>query len=247
MYHIDAQSEVGIYTQRTTHGLCAVFLLLGDIAEEYSTFKAQCFTSSVSPSAKLLQRFRRLKKHGLLEVVPPKQDLELGFGDVQVCGVVPTLAISMAFAFEDDAKKTPRPDYTAELAALGLTTIPRATLQLANAYYYNDRANNIRHESICSGHVQPPYGWRVCTIPGMFSCECNFFYKKKFCIHLLLALESLEKDFAGAPLPPTTFSRNEPQRRTEAAPRFTGPRATAITGDRNVRRGRTVGRPLDMH
>ncbi|RHY22416.1 hypothetical protein DYB32_009513 [Aphanomyces invadans] len=35
----------GIYTQRKTHGLCATFVMLGSIAEDYSNFKDVPFTS----------------------------------------------------------------------------------------------------------------------------------------------------------------------------------------------------------
>ncbi|RHX99618.1 hypothetical protein DYB25_009815 [Aphanomyces astaci] len=94
----------GIYTQRTVHGLCATFQLLGAIAVEYSWFKAQPFALRPLPSKKLQQRFRRLVKNGLLEVVPPHPGIVLRSHEVRIRGVIPELAISMAHAFEDEAE-----------------------------------------------------------------------------------------------------------------------------------------------
>jgi hypothetical protein len=237
---------VGIYTQRSKHGLCASFLLLGSIAEEYSTFKAPTFTMHASPSVKMLQRFRRLKDNALLQVVPSNPDISMGPGYCRVLGIVPRFAISLAFAFEDSTNQN---DHAAELAASGITTMPAEALDLVKAYYYNERTNNIRHESICSGNDQPVYGWGVCTLEGKLACECNIFNKRNFCCHLLFALDVAKKDFKGIPLPPTTFARNKSNyptnQRSDAAARITGRRRVVPAGGRNVRSRRTVGKPLE--
>ncbi|ETV70137.1 hypothetical protein H257_14297 [Aphanomyces astaci] len=139
-----------------------------------------------SPSKKLLQRFRRLVKFALLEVVPPTPTLEFGVAplnsaytsesnDPRIRGIVPHLAISVAIAFEDEAARNA---LWVELQDRGITTVPAQAVALANSYYYNDRANNVRHESMCRGNPQPANGWRVITTPGHLSCECNFFFKK---------------------------------------------------------------------
>jgi hypothetical protein len=200
-----------------------------------------------SPSNKLLQRFRRLVDHKLLQVVPPIPGIQLGPGEIRVQGIVPRIAISLAFAFEDDAVED---EFAEELQAIGLETMPAnvlaKALALANAYYYNERANNIRHESKCYHHDQPWCGWRVCTLTDHLACECNFFNKKKFCCHLLYALQIEKKDYKGVPLPPTTFEPNRTHRRGEAAPRFPGRRRGAQSSGRNVRARRTVGDPLAL-
>ncbi|KAF0708746.1 hypothetical protein AaE_013101 [Aphanomyces astaci] len=240
----------GIYTQRTDHGLCATFQLLGSIAVEYSSFKAQPFALRLLPSKKLQQRFRRLVKNGLLEVVPPHPGIVLRSHEVRIRGVIPELAISMAHAFEDEAEDNA---LFHDLHRRGITTIPRQALALANvyyynnAYYYNERANNVRHESLCGVHMQQWYGWHVSTAPSELSCECNYFYKNKYCCHLLYALQNQNKDVQGMPLPPTTFARNVTHS-SEATSRFTGRRRhQGVRGaGRNVRRRRTVGPPLAM-
>ncbi|RQM30762.1 hypothetical protein B5M09_013583 [Aphanomyces astaci] len=152
--------------------------LLGSIAVEYSSFKAQPFALRLLPSKKLQQRFRRLVKNGLLEVVPPHPGIVLRPHEVRIRGVIPELAISMAHAFEDEAEDNA---LFHGLHRRGITTIPRQALALANAYYYNERANNLRHESLCGVHMQQWYGWHVSTAPSELSCECNYFYKNKYC------------------------------------------------------------------
>ncbi|RLO02007.1 hypothetical protein DYB28_007848 [Aphanomyces astaci] len=151
----------GIYTQRTIHGLCATFVLLGDVAVEYSTSKKLPFELTALPGVKLRRRFSLLMAHDLLQVVPPHEEFQLGPDDLRIVGIVPTLAISMAFAFEDDAGEN---EYIEELATRGITTMPCEMLATANAYYSNNKANNVRHESICSGNPQPSYGWHDSTV-----------------------------------------------------------------------------------
>jgi hypothetical protein len=142
----------------------------------------------------------------------------------------------MAFAFEVRKKKH---EYTAELEARGITSLPAGTLALVNAFYYNESTNNIRHESLCCAEKQPTNGWRVSTVPDMLHCECNVFDKRKFCCHLLYALDVLKKNFKGVPLPPATFARTL-AKKSAAAPRFDD------TGSRNVRQRATVGRALEL-
>ncbi|RHY73390.1 hypothetical protein DYB38_013031 [Aphanomyces astaci] len=145
--------RLGTYTQRSLHGLCATFKLLGSIAEEYSTVKITTFTSEVSPSEKLVRRSRRLITYNLLEVVPPNPDLEHVPGTVRIVGIVPRHAIS--HARESDAVGT-----TVAMEAGRPTETSPEHLEVANAYYYNENTNNIRHESICAGNAQPSYGWQ---------------------------------------------------------------------------------------
>ncbi|KAF0707794.1 hypothetical protein AaE_013467, partial [Aphanomyces astaci] len=232
----------GIYTQRTVHYFDHI--LLGAIAVEYSSFKAQPFALRPLPSKKLQQRFRRLVKNGLLEVVPPHPGIVLRPHEVRIRGVIPELAISMAHAFEDEAEDNA---LFHDLHRRGITSIPRQALALANAYYYNERANNVRHESLCGVHMQQWYGWHVSTAPSELSCECNYFYKNKYCFHLLYALQYQNNDVQGMPLPPTTFARNVTHS-SEATSHFTGRRRRqGVEGAaRNVRRRRTVGPPLAM-
>jgi hypothetical protein len=115
----------------------------------------------------------------------------------------------MAFAFENDTNDT---------GTVVSADVVSDALVLANAHYYNDRSSNIRHESISGGHNQPTNGWHVCTLPGNLACECNFFYKKKFCCHLLFALYLEGKDYLGHPLPPETFA--EPSASKCSSPAF---------------------------
>ncbi|ETV64454.1 hypothetical protein H257_18671 [Aphanomyces astaci] len=187
----------GIYTQRTVHGLCATFLLLGTIAEEISTYRAQPFETSPSTSKKLIRRFRRLVKFALLEVVAPNPAFEsevvppipaIGSEpeNTRIRNIIPHFAISVAIAFEDEATEGA---LWIALQERGITYVPARDLALANAYYHGDRANNIRHESICGGRPQLPNGWLVTTSPGHLSCECNYFFKMKYCCHLLFALQ----------------------------------------------------------
>ncbi len=224
------------------HGLCATFELLGSIAEEISTFKALPFAEHVLPSKILLRRFRRLVDNDLLKTVPSNSEFPEDPGYMQVLGVVPSHAITMALAFEDDADNN---EIVEALAARGVFEMPKTDLAAANAYYCYERVNNVRHESICAGKKQPPYGWRVCTISGVLDCECNYFYKYKFCCHLLYALQKQRKNFTGESLPPETFARNHSQRGV-AAPRFDGVRRRSSATGRNVRSRQVVGRPLDL-
>ncbi|ETV64961.1 hypothetical protein H257_18230 [Aphanomyces astaci] len=145
--------RLGTYTQRSLHGLCATFKLLGSIAEEYSTVKITTFTSEVSPSEKLVRRSRRLITYNLLKVVSPNPDLEHVPGTVRIVGIVPRHALSQAR--ESDAVGT-----TAAMEAGRPTETSPEHLEVANAYYFYENTNNIRHESICAGNAQPSYGWQ---------------------------------------------------------------------------------------
>jgi hypothetical protein len=238
---------------------------LGSIAEDLSTFKAQPFFETATPSKQLLQRFRCLVNNHLLEVVPPNedippnedlppnQDLPLESDRVRIRGVIPQLAISMAHAFEDEEDDNA---LLVELQRQGIVAMPQQALVVANAYYYNELANNVRHESICGVHRQPANGWSVSTTPGGLSCECNYYFKFKFCCHLLYALQVQNKDERGMPQPPANFGTNNTVR-IAAAPRFTGQqrlggagrnvRRRVGGGGRNVRGQRTVGDPLSLH
>ncbi|KAH9162218.1 hypothetical protein LEN26_001036 [Aphanomyces euteiches] len=183
-----------VYTSRNVHGLCATLNIIGEVAEEYSTFKSPPFALQASPSYKLVRRSHRLKAFGLLEEVSTNERFEIPAGEVLVKSIVPTTAITLAYTFEYGFMEASREEAEAAIRAEAIPGSVESAedVEIANAYYYNSTTNNTRHEVVCSGNHQPWYDWRVCTTPGILRCECNYFYKHGHCCHLVFAL-SLKK------------------------------------------------------
>ncbi|KAF0718755.1 Aste57867_1510 [Aphanomyces stellatus] len=233
-----------VYSEKCTHGLCATFVLLGDVVEEYSTFQATEFKDTPAPSLKLLYRTRRLVEYTLLEVVPTELVFDLPFGEIFVRGVVPRHALSLAFAF---ALKLNRATVEDAATAIGDISMDASDYDVAGAYYYNKNTNNVRHESLCATTPQPWHGWRVRVLPGDLHCECNYFFKNSSCCHIIFALQVTNRDAQGHPNIPRTFERGGPQR---AQPGILGRgrgRGRGRTGGRGSGRDHTqVGRALEF-
>ncbi|KAF0714131.1 Aste57867_4032 [Aphanomyces stellatus] len=232
---------VTVYTERSTHGLCATFVLLGEVVEEYSTFQAAEFQEAAAPSDKLVYRTRRLVEYNLLEVVPSEFVYDLPNGEVFVRGVVPRHAISLAYAFEFKLNRASIDDAA---AAIGDNVLDPSNFDIAAAYDYNTNTNNMRHESLSSATPQPWYGWRVRVLPRELRCECNYFFKNSSCCHVIFALQATKRDVQGNPNIPKTFERGGPQR--SQTTRFGRGRGR---GGRSARGGRDhaqVGRALEF-
>ncbi|KAF0688403.1 Aste57867_19980 [Aphanomyces stellatus] len=173
----------GVYTERHTHGLCATFALLGDVAEEFSTFKASGFNIVACPSDKLVYRTRRLGLECLLEIIPSKVVHTLPDGDGFVRGVVPRHALALAYAFEYKLNQATIQD---AVASIGVTSMEPKEFALANAYFYNSNTNNVRHEASAGVHTESWHGWRMRVIPGELSCQCNYFKNGFCCLQVML-------------------------------------------------------------
>ncbi|KAF0686987.1 Aste57867_21240 [Aphanomyces stellatus] len=229
-----------VYTEKCTHGLCATFVLLGEVVEEYSTFQASGFEDVPAPSDKLMYRALRLVQYGLLELVPTEVVPDLAEGDVFVRGVVPRHALALVYAFE---YKLNRATVEETAGAFGETAVDPYEIDVANAYYYNANTNNVRHESLASTYPQPWYGWRVRVAPGELACECNYFVKNAYCCHLVFALQALNRDIKGHANIPRNFEHGGRQSKQSA--RFGrgggrgggGRRGGARGGARGVGRG----------